>query len=215
MSGGGPKGVYARFAKRLIDILVSALILILLSWLFLIIAVIVRIKLGSPVLFCQERPGMGGKVFKLYKFRSMTDERDENGNLLPNKARLKKFGKILRATSLDELPEFWNILKGDMSLVGPRPLLTEYLAHYNAFEARRHEVRPGLTGLAQCSGRRDLTWKQKFEKDVEYVDRVSFGMDLKIVLATVGQVFSGKGTAHFTGHQLIADYFGSDDRAGA
>lgn len=208
------KGIYEKCVKRLLDILFSLIFLVLFCWLFLIIAVIVRIKLGSPVLFVQERPGRGGKLFRLYKFRSMTDERDENGNLLPNRQRLKKFGKILRKTSLDELPEFFNILKGDMSLVGPRPLLKDYLEHYNDFEKRRHEVRPGLTGLSQASGRRDLTWKEKFEKDVEYVDNVTFPMDLKVIGMTFRQIFSGKGTAHFTGHQLIADYFDSDDRAG-
>ncbi len=210
------KGPYEAFFKRLIDIVLSLLVLILFGWLYLILAIIVRVNLGSPVIFTQERPGRNEKVFKLYKFRSMTDERDENGELLPNKVRLKKFGKILRSTSLDELPEFVNILKGDMSFVGPRPLLTGYLAQYNSFEKRRHEVRPGLTGLAQVHGRRDLSWKERFEKDVEYVDHVTFLMDLKIVLITVQKVFKREGTAHFQDIELIADYFSGtgDKRAG-
>lgn len=208
------KGLYEAFFKRLIDIIISLLVILLFSWLYLIIAIIVRTHLGSPVLFTQKRPGKNCKIFKLYKFRSMTDERDENGELLPNKLRLKKFGKILRSTSLDELPEFFNILKGDMSFVGPRPLLTNYLEQYNSFEMRRQEVRPGLTGLSQISGRRDLPWKERFEKDVEYVDNITFLGDLKIVWTTVKKVFKREGTAHFQDIGWIADYFNGHPRAG-
>ena len=201
------KGPYEAFAKRLIDIVASALFMILFCWLYLILAIIVRIKLGAPVIFTQDRPGRNGKIFKLYKFRSMSDKRDENGELLPDAQRLNKFGRILRSTSLDELPELFNILKGDMSLVGPRPLLVKYLEHYNSFEMRRHEVRPGLTGLAQVSGRAALSWKDKFEKDVEYVDNVTFLMDLKVLFKTVKGVFTREGIEFKKGNQLIKDYF--------
>ena len=183
------KGPYEAVFKRVIDVAASAICIVLLGWLYLILAVLVRINLGSPVIFTQDRPGKDGKIFKLYKFRSMNDKRDENGELLPDKMRLNRFGRILRSTSLDELPELINILKGDMSLVGPRPLLVKYLDHYNEFEMRRHEVRPGLTGLAQVNGRVALPWKRKFELDVEYVDNVTFLMDLKIVFKTVKKVF--------------------------
>lgn len=208
------KGPYEAFLKRALDVVISSLVIILFCWLYLILAIIVRINLGSPIIFRQDRPGRYGKIFRMYKFRSMTDERDENGELLPNKVRLKKFGKILRSTSLDELPEFFNILKGDMSFVGPRPLLTSYLKEYNSFENRRHEVRPGLTGLSQVYGRRDLPWKDKFEKDVEYVDSITFLMDVRIVLITVQKVLKREGTAHFQDIGLIADYFNGHPRAG-
>ena len=201
------KGPYEAFFKRFIDVIVSTLVMGLFSWLYAILGIIVRLNLGSPILFTQDRVGRAGKIFKMYKFRSMTDKRDENGNLLPNKERLTTFGKILRSTSLDELPEFFNIFKGDMSFVGPRPLLVEYLKHYNSFEMRRHEVRPGLTRLSQVSGRRDLPWKERFEKDVEYVDNITFIGDLKIVFETVIKVFKREGTAYFQGIGWIADYF--------
>ena len=201
------KGPYEAVFKRLFDIILSLLFLLLFCWLYLILAVVVRIQLGSPVLFTQDRPGRNGKVFKLYKFRSMSDKRDENGELLPDSQRLNRFGRILRSTSLDELPELFNILKGDMSVVGPRPLLVKYLDHYNAHDARRHEVRPGLTGLAQVSGRNALSWKDKFARDVEYVDHVTFLMDARIILKTVQKVFVREGIEFTEGHQTVMEYF--------
>ena len=181
---------YEKFVKRGLDILLSALALIVLSPVLAVTAVLVRIKLGGPVIFRQARPGKDGKIFHLYKFRSMTDEKDENGDLLPDEVRLTSFGKKLRSTSLDELPELWNILKGDMSIVGPRPLLVSYLPYYTEEERHRHDVRPGLTGLAQVNGRNNLTWEQKFAYDLEYVKNISLLWDVKIVIATVGKVFS-------------------------
>ena len=181
---------YEKFVKRGLDILLSALALIVLSPVLAVTAVLVRIKLGGPVIFRQARPGKDGKIFHLYKFRSMTDEKDENGNLMPDEVRLTSFGKKLRSTSLDELPELWNILKGDMSIVGPRPLLVSYLPYYTEEERHRHDVRPGLTGLAQVNGRNNLTWEQKFAYDLEYVKNISLLWDVKIVIATVGKVFS-------------------------
>lgn len=206
------KGPYEAFFKRVLDILISLFVIVLFCWLYLILAVIVRVHLGAPVLFTQERPGKDGKIFKMYKFRSMSDKRDENGELLPDKQRLNKFGRFFRSTSLDELPEFFNILKGDMSFVGPRPLLVKYLDQYNRFEMRRHEVRPGLTGLAQVSGRAALSWKEKFEKDVEYVDNVTFLMDLRIVLMTVKKVFVREGIEFKAGNQWIKDYFETHEK---
>lgn len=181
--------MYSKFFKRLLDIILSLLVIILFSWLYIIVAILVKFKLGSPVIFKQPRPGMNEKVFNMYKFRSMTDDRDENGNLLPDDVRLTAFGKKLRATSLDELPEFFNILKGDMSFVGPRPLLVKYLPLYNEEQRHRHDVRPGLTGWAQVNGRNLLSWEDKFEKDVYYVRNISFLFDLKIVLKTIAVVF--------------------------
>lgn len=201
------KGVYEAFFKRLIDIVASSLVVILFCWLYAILAIIVCFNLGSPIIFTQDRTGKNGKIFKLYKFRSMSDKRDENGELLPDKQRLKKFGRILRSTSLDELPELFNIIKGDMSLVGPRPLLVKYLPFYNAHDARRHEVRPGLTGLAQVSGRNAMSWKEKFEKDIEYVDNLTFLMDVKVVLMTIKKVFVREGIEFEEGHQPIMEYF--------
>lgn len=179
---------YEKYTKRLLDIVLSGVALIVLWPVLLITAILVRIKLGSPVIFCQNRPGKGEKIFRLYKFRSMTDARDENSNLLPDEIRLTRFGKLLRSTSLDELPELWNILKGDMSIVGPRPLLVEYLPYYTEQERHRHDVRPGLTGLAQVNGRNSLTWEQKFAYDLEYIDHLSFLNDVKIIAKTVGKV---------------------------
>ena len=186
-------GFYERFVKRLLDILLSGIAIIVLSPILLVTAVLVRAKLGSPVIFCQERPGKGEKVFKLHKFRSMTDARDENGELLPDEQRLNRFGKLLRASSLDELPELFDIFRGKMSIVGPRPLLVSYLPLYNAEQHRRHEVRPGLTGLAQVHGRNLTSWEERFKYDVEYVDHVSFLLDVKIVLATVKCVLVREG----------------------
>ena len=182
-------GLYNKYIKRILDILISLTFIVLFSWLYLILVILVRIKLGSPVLFCQERPGYNEKIFKLYKFRTMTDKRDEKGNLLPDSERLTKFGSMLRSTSLDELPEMFNILKGDMSLIGPRPLLVEYLPYYTEEERLRHSVRPGLTGLAQVSGRNYLAWDKRLAKDVEYVNHISFITDVRIIIKTIMVVF--------------------------
>jgi lipopolysaccharide/colanic/teichoic acid biosynthesis glycosyltransferase len=187
------KGFYERYIKRPQDFLCAFCALIILSPVLFTTAVLVRIKLGSPVFFTQDRPGMHGKIFKLYKFRSMTDERDGNGVLLPDEVRLTSFGKALRATSLDELPELINMLKGDMSVVGPRPLLVRYLPRYNEHQARRHEVRPGFTGLAQVNGRNAITWEKKFDYDVKYVDNINFFGDWEIILKTVLVVFNKTG----------------------
>lgn len=182
-------GLYNKYIKRILDILISLTFIVLFSWLYLILVILVRIKLGSPVLFCQKRPGYNEKIFTLYKFRTMTDKRDEKGNLLPDSERLTRFGSMLRSTSLDELPEMFNILKGDMSLIGPRPLLVEYLPYYTAEERLRHSVRPGLTGLAQVSGRNYLAWDKRLAKDVEYVNHISFIMDFRIIIKTIMVVF--------------------------
>ena len=171
--------MYRHFFKRFFDILLSACALLVLSPVLLIVAVLVWLKLGSPVVFCQERPGKNEKIFRMYKFRSMTDARDKDGNPLPDEVRLTRFGKLLRSTSLDELPELWNILKGDMSIVGPRPLLVKYLPLYNEEQHRRHNVRPGLTGLSQASGDVDMTWERQFALDVQYTENVSFLSDVK------------------------------------
>ncbi|MBQ6786554.1 MAG: sugar transferase [Lachnospiraceae bacterium] len=181
--------MYRKYIKRLLDIVISLTALVILSPVMLIVAILVRCKLGSPVIFHQQRPGYQEKVFKLCKFRTMTDERDENGELLPDAVRLTKFGKMLRATSLDELPELWNILKGDMSLIGPRPLLVKYLPLYNEFQKHRHDVKPGLTGWAQVNGRNAISWEERFEMDVYYVNNQSFLLDLKILFKTVAVVF--------------------------
>lgn len=195
--------------KRAFDILAAASALVLLSPLLLGLALLVRLKLGSPVLFRQQRPGLHGRIFTMLKFRTMTDTRDAQGKLLPDAERLTPFGRLLRATSLDELPELWNVLKGEMSLVGPRPLLVEYLPRYTPEQARRHEVRPGITGLAQIKGRNALSWDKKFELDVWYVDNRSFLLDMKILFLTCLKVFQREGVnhapdtpmPHFTGAQ--------------
>ena len=182
-----PYGLYERFFKRALDIFCSLMAILVFLWLYVIVAILVRVKLGSPVLFTQDRPGKNEKVFKLYKFRTMTDARDENGKLLPDNVRLTKFGKLLRSTSLDELPEVFNILKGDMSIIGPRPLLVSYLPWYSDREKLRHSVRPGLSGLAQVNGRNFLDWDSRLELDVQYVEKVSFLGDVKIILKTVSK----------------------------
>lgn len=185
--------LYKIFFKRMIDIMVSIIALILLSPIFLILSIVIKMKLGSPIFFSQERPGKNGKIFKMYKFRTMTDAKDIEGNLLPDSERLTGFGRKLRATSLDELPELWNILKGDMSLIGPRPLLKEYLFLYNDFQKRRHDVRPGLTGWAQVNGRNLLIWNDKFLLDVYYVEHISFIFDIKIILLTIKSLLKREG----------------------
>lgn len=184
-----PYGVYERFIKRPIDFICALLALIVFGWLYIIVAILVRVKLGSPVLFKQARPGKNEKIFNLYKFRTMTNETDENGKLLPDEVRLTKFGRFLRKTSLDELPEAINILKGDMSVVGPRPLLVEYLERYNEEQKRRHEVRPGLSGYAQVHGRNAVSWEDKFKMDLYYVDNITFIGDVKIIFDTVLKAF--------------------------
>ncbi|MDK4469193.1 sugar transferase [Enterococcus hirae] len=190
--------LYEKYFKRGLDVLLSGIGLIVLSPVMLIVAILVRIKLGSPVIFKQQRPGLNEKIFSMYKFRTMTDERDSAGNLLSDEIRLTKFGKLLRATSLDELPELINIFKGDMSIVGPRPLLVEYLELYNAEQKRRHLVRPGLTGLAQINGRNAISWTEKFQLDCEYVDSVSFKQDIIIFFLTIKKVLVKEGISSST-----------------
>ena len=190
--------MYKHFWKRFFDVVLSGIALILLSPMYLILAILIKIKLGSPVIFRQERPGKDEKIFTLCKFRTMTDERDENGQLLPDHVRLTKFGKTLRSTSVDELPELWNIFKGDMSFIGPRPLLVSYLPYYTDEERIRHSVRPGLTGLAQASGRNYLDWDRRLQKDVEYVKNLSLAMDLKVIFMTIKVVLIKEDVAEDT-----------------
>lgn len=197
--------MYRNGIKRFLDFMLSLIGIIVLSPVLLVLCLMVRIKLGSPVLFHQERPGRREKIFKLYKFRSMTDERDAQGNLLPDEVRLTKFGKILRSTSLDELPELFNILKGDMSLIGPRPLLVRYLPYYTEEERHRHDVRPGLTGLAQVNGRNALGWEDRFHYDLYYVEHLSFLLDVKIIAMTAGKVLKRSGTLSGA-DQTVADF---------
>lgn len=199
---GHKKGFYERYIKRPQDFCCALAAIIVLSPVMAVTAVLVRIKLGSPVIFKQKRPGLNGKIFTLYKFRTMTDKKDKNGELLPDEERLTRFGKILRSTSLDELPELVNMLKGDMSVVGPRPLLVKYLPLYNERQARRHEVRPGFTGYAQVHGRNAITWEDKFEKDVYYVDHISFLGDWKIIFQTVGTVLRREGISSETAQTM-------------
>lgn len=184
---------YEKYIKRVLDILCSLAAIILFCWLFAIVALLVRIKLGSPVIFKQPRPGKDEKVFMLHKFRSMTDDTDDKGELLPDEMRLTRFGRFLRSTSLDELPELWDILIGNMSIIGPRPLLVKYLPLYNDEQRRRHEVRPGLTGWAQVHGRNLTSWEERFAYDTDYVDHLSFALDVKIVFMTVHCVFAREG----------------------
>lgn len=185
-----PYGIYEKYIKRPLDLFCGLSAIIFFSWLYLIVAILVRVKLGSPVIFTQDRPGKDEKIFKLYKFRTMTDEKDGNGNLLPDSERLTKFGRILRATSLDELPEAFNIIKGDMSIIGPRPLLPSYLEWYTEDEKHRHDVRPGLSGLAQVNGRNFLDWDKRFELDVKYAKSITFLGDVKIILQTIKKFFT-------------------------
>ena len=202
--------MFKKFMKRHLDFLLALTALILLSPVFLIVTVLVKIKLGSPVIFKQKRPGKDEKIFCMYKFRTMTDERDAGGKLLPDEERLPRFGRLLRSTSLDELPELWNIVKGDMSIVGPRPLLTQYLSLYNEKQHHRHDVRPGFTGLAQVNGRNAISWEEKFEWDVRYVKNITFIGDLKIILRTIQIVLKREGINSNTA--VTMEYFtGNND----
>ena len=201
-------GFYEKFVKRFLDIFLSGMALIILSPILFVTAILVRVKLGSPVIFCQERPGRDEKIFKLHKFRSMSDARDENGNLLPDEIRLGKFGRNLRATSLDELPELWDIFRGKMSIVGPRPLLVKYLPLYNDEQHCRHDVRPGLTGWAQVHGRNLASWEEKFAYDVDYVDHISFALDVKIIFMTVRCVLAREGISA-EGSATMEDFVGN------
>lgn len=186
-------GIYKNYLKRILDIICSLGFILCFWWLYIVVVILVKRKLGSPVIFKQQRPGLNGKIFTMYKFRSMTDTKDKDGNLLSDAERLPRFGKLLRATSLDEIPEFINVLKGEMSLIGPRPLLVEYLERYNDEQKRRHEVRPGITGWAQVNGRNAISWEQKFKYDVEYVDKLSFLLDMKIVFLTIKKIVVKEG----------------------
>lgn len=203
--------MYRNFIKRLLDVIFSLLLLILLSPVFLILMILVKVKLGSPIFFKQERPGKDEKIFKLYKFRTMTDKKDEKGNLLPDEERLTSFGKLLRSTSLDELPELFNILKGEMSFIGPRPLLVEYLSLYNDDQKHRHDVRPGLTGLAQVEGRNLLSWEERFKLDVDYVNNLSFIQDIKIIFKTIKVVFKREGVSSATS-QTMEKFTGTKEK---
>lgn len=203
--------MYRRFWKRCFDFLISLTALLVLSPLLLLLTLLVVIKMKGNPFFTQLRPGKDGKLFRLVKFRSMTNRRDEHGNLLPDRQRLTRFGKALRASSLDELPELFNILKGDMALVGPRPLLAEYLPRYNRVQARRHEVRPGFTGLAQIHGRNAISWEEKFEWDVRYVDQLSLGLDCRILLKTVAIVLKREGI-HADGEATMPEFTGTENQ---
>lgn len=204
-----PYGPYEKYIKRPQDIILSGIALIILSPILAVTAILVRNKLGSPVIFTQDRPGKDERIFRLYKFRSMTSETDDSGNLLSDDIRLTAFGKKLRSTSLDELPELFNILKGDMSIVGPRPLLVKYLPLYNEQQRRRHEVRPGFTGLAQVHGRNAISWEEKFDWDIKYVDRITFVGDWKIIFDTVRTVIKREGISSDTS-STMEEFMGSD-----
>lgn len=198
--------MYRKFFKRFLDIIISLVFILCFWWLYIVIVILVRIKLGSPVLFKQDRPGLNEKIFKMYKFRTMTDEKDKDGNLLSDAERLTKFGKFLRSTSLDEIPEFFNILRGDMSLIGPRPLLVEYLNYYTDDEKKRHNVRPGISGWAQVNGRNSLSWEEKFKYDIEYVEKLSFLFDFKIVLLTIKKVLKREDISDFKEENKEIDF---------
>ncbi len=202
------QGFYEKYIKRPQDFICASFALIVLSPMMIMLAIIVKIKLGSPVIFIQDRPGKDGKVFKLYKFRSMTDAKDKNGKILPDKDRLPTFGQKLRSTSLDELPELVNIWKGDMAIVGPRPLLVQYMERYSPQQARRHEVRPGFTGLAQVRGRNSISWEEKFDWDVQYVDHITFLGDWKIIIETIKTVLKHEGISA-VGEATMSEFMGS------
>lgn len=205
--------MYRRYIKRIVDICCALAAIIVFWWLYIIVAILVRIKLGSPIIFKQPRPGKDERIFNLYKFRTMTEEKDENGEMLPDEVRLTKFGRLLRSTSLDELPEVFNILKGDMSVVGPRPLLVKYLPLYNEHQKRRHEVRPGLSGLAQINGRNAITWEEKFDYDVNYVDDITFVGDVKIILRTVWKAFVKEEGISAEGEVTMTEFEGTKEIA--
>lgn len=205
--------MYQKYFKRLVDIVCALAAIIVFSWLYIIVAILVRIKLGSPVIFKQPRPGKDEKIFNLYKFRTMTDERDENGKLLPDDVRLTRFGRLLRSTSLDELPEAFNILKGDMSVVGPRPLLVQYLPLYNERQKRRHKARPGLSGLAQVNGRNGISWEEKFEYDVKYIENITFWGDVKIIFQTVWKAFVKEEGISQEGEATMEYFLGSETKS--
>lgn len=198
--------MYRKFLKRFLDIIISLIFILYFWWLYIVIAILVRVKLGSPILFKQDRPGLNEKIFKMYKFRTMTNKKDKDGNLLSDADRLTKFGKFLRSTSLDEIPEFFNILKGDMSLIGPRPLLVQYLEYYTTDEKKRHNVRPGISGWAQVNGRNSLSWEEKFKYDIEYVEKLSLLFDFKIVLLTIKKVLKREDISDFKEENKEVDF---------
>lgn len=208
---GHKKSIYEKYIKRILDFTLSLIALICLSPILLIVAILVRIKLGSPVIFKQKRPGKNEKIFTLYKFRTMTDEKDDNGDLLPDSQRLTKFGKFLRSTSLDELPELMNIIKGEMAIVGPRPLLVKYLPLYNEKQKHRHDVRPGLTGYAQVNGRNAISWEEKFEDDLKYIENITLINDIKIILKTIKKVIKRNDISQ-ENNATIEEFKGSEEK---
>ncbi|WP_170019343.1 sugar transferase [Campylobacter sp. RM16190] len=201
--------MYKAFFKRFLDILGSIVLIVITLPIMIVVAILIYFKLSKSVIFTQARPGLNAKIFKIYKFKTMSEERDENGELLPDEQRLTKFGKTIRSLSLDELPQLFNVLKGDMSFIGPRPLLIEYLPLYNARQAKRHNARPGITGLAQVNGRNAISWEQKFKFDVEYVENLSFIMDVKIALMTVKKVLNRSGVSK-EGHVTTEKFDGTN-----
>lgn len=198
--------MYKKFFKRFLDIICSLSFILCFWWLYILIAVLVRLKLGSPVIFRQKRPGLNRKIFTMYKFRSMTDAKDKDGNLLSDAERLPSFGKLLRATSLDEIPEFINVLKGEMSLIGPRPLLIQYLPYYTKEENKRHNVRPGITGWAQVNGRNAISWEEKFRYDVEYINNLTFFLDVKIIFLTIKKIIKKEDISDFKTENIEIDF---------
>ncbi|WP_348921980.1 sugar transferase [Enterococcus rotai] len=207
---GRETGIYEILCKRILDMVISILGLILISPIMILIAISIKVKIGGPIVFVQRRPGLNEKVFLMYKFRTMTSEQDKYGNILPDEMRLTKFGQFLRSTSLDELPELWNVIKGDMSIVGPRPLLCEYLSLYNSEQRLRHNVRPGITGLAQISGRNAISWEEKFKFDCAYVENITFLNDLKILFFTIKKVFNRENISSES-HVTMEKFKGSND----